>query len=331
MNHKYNYNWKLSETNFSKNKGKVFSCFACGGGSTMGYKLSGFDVIGCNEIDKRMIDVYIKNHHPEYSFCEPIQTFKTRKDLPEELYTLDIFDGSPPCSSFSMAGNREDDWGKEKHFREGQSMQILDTLFFDFIDLGKKLQPKIIIAENVKGLLMGEAVNYLHKIGESFDDAGYFYTYRLLDASKMGVPQKRERLFFVAVRKDLKEYLNFADMFETELDMDLEFNEEEISVKSFIKGLAKKATQNYSENRFGDVMINIEKPCPTLATDINRYWLDENTLIDDSSKIKIGSFPEDYNFLDNNPQYIIGMSVPPVMMANIADRLYDQILSKTRI
>ncbi|MDC2109151.1 DNA cytosine methyltransferase [Bacteroides thetaiotaomicron] len=51
--HKFPYNWKLAEANFTKDKGKVFSCFACGGGSTMGYKLAGFDVIGCNEIDPK--------------------------------------------------------------------------------------------------------------------------------------------------------------------------------------------------------------------------------------------------------------------------------------
>ena len=325
----YNYNWSLKDTVFKKDKGKVFSCFACGGGSTMGYKLAGFDVIGCNEIDKKMIEVYIENHHAKYAFCEPIQTFKNRNDLPDELYNLDILDGSPPCSSFSMAGNRESDWGKEKVFREGQASQILDTLFFDFIELGKKLQPKIIIAENVKGLLMGEAVNYLHEIGKAFNDAGYYHTYRLLDASKMGVPQKRERVFFVAVRKDLKNVLNFVDMFETEFEIDLEFNEDEIPCKDFIKGIAKKETQNYSDKRFGDVMINIDHVCPTLATDINRYWLNESTLIDNESKIKIGSFPNDYNFLNSNCQYIIGMSVPPVMMAQIGNRVYDQILNKT--
>lgn len=47
--HRFSYNWTLKDANFTKDKGKVFSCFACGGGSTMGYKLAGFDVIGCNE------------------------------------------------------------------------------------------------------------------------------------------------------------------------------------------------------------------------------------------------------------------------------------------
>ena len=116
----------------------------------MGYKLAGFDVLGCNEIDPKMMEVYIENHKPKYSYLEGIQTFKNRKDLPKELYNLDILDGSPPCSSFSIAGNRDEDWGKEKKFREGQSEQVLDTLFFDFIDLAKELQPKVVVAENVK-------------------------------------------------------------------------------------------------------------------------------------------------------------------------------------
>ena len=101
--------------------------------------------------------MYIKNHAPKYSFLEPIQTFKDRNDLPSELYNLDILDGSPPCSTFSMAGQREKNWGKAKKFREGQEMQVLDTLFFDFIELAKKLQPKVVVAENVRGLLLGNA------------------------------------------------------------------------------------------------------------------------------------------------------------------------------
>lgn len=72
----------------------------------MGYKLAGFDVIGCNEIDPRMNKVYVENHHPRFNYLQPIQEFKLRKDFPAELYQLDILDGSPPCSSFSTAGSR---------------------------------------------------------------------------------------------------------------------------------------------------------------------------------------------------------------------------------
>ena len=229
MGHKYPYNWTLKDAVFTKDKGTVFSCFSCGGGSTMGYKLAGFDVIGCNEIDPKMMEAYKVNHNPKYSFLESIQTFKLRKDLPKELYKLDILDGSPPCSSFSMAGNREKDWGKEKVFREGQAKQILDNLFFDFIDLAKELQPKVVIAENVKGLLLGNAKQYVRKIYTEFDKAGYYCQHFLLDASKMGVPQRRERVFFICLRKDLAtQFLYQKDMFTEVPKISMVFNEKKI-------------------------------------------------------------------------------------------------------
>lgn len=99
----------------------------------MGYKLPGFDVLGCNEIDPKMIEAYKANHNPKYAYLESIQTLKLRDDLPQELYELDILDGSPPCSSFSMALVTGKGLGKQrKVFREGQAEQVLDTLFFDF-------------------------------------------------------------------------------------------------------------------------------------------------------------------------------------------------------
>ena len=327
--HRFPYKWTLKDAVFTKDKGKIFSCFSCGGGSTMGYKLAGFDVIGCNEIDPKMMEAYIANHNPKYPFLEPIQTFKNRTDLPKELYELDILDGSPPCSSFSMAGNRDKDWGKEKMFREGQAKQVLDTLFFDFIDLAKELQPKVVIAENVEGLMMAEAIKYVRKIYDEFEAAGYYVQHFLFNASKMGVPQKRKRVFFICLRKDLAEpFLYQKDFFTEAPFIKLNFVEKKIPIKEFVKGVPKRPTQNYSPTRYGDVMLDIEKPSNTIATEINRYWLDENTLIDDRSKMLIGSYPTDYNFLDNNVQYLVGMSVPPLMTANIATEIYNQWLSK---
>lgn len=52
------YKWRLGDTEFAKDKGTVFSCFAGGGGSSMGYKLAGFDVLGCNEVDPKMMSIY---------------------------------------------------------------------------------------------------------------------------------------------------------------------------------------------------------------------------------------------------------------------------------
>jgi len=345
--HKFPYEWNLKNSNFTKNKGTVFSCFACGGGSTMGYKLAGFDVIGMNEIDPKMAKAYIANHNPKYSFVEDIRTFRTRPDLPKELYNLDILDGSPPCSSFSMAGNREKDWGKDKKFREGQQRQTLDDLFFEFIELGKTLQPKIIIAENVKGLLMGEAKKYVTQIGLAFEDAGYYVHKWLLDASKMGVPQKRERVFFVAIRKDLANKIDTSmDMFNPMPLLDLGFDEDNIPYKDIrlgsgnndAIGLSKMISHYWklttpgnamSENHpkksyFNEIKLHPDKVVPTIRANGLPYDYEiERTLYKDEI-LQSFTFPMDYNFLDNKPEYIAGMSVPPIMTAQIAIRILEQ-------
>jgi len=356
MEVKMHYNWKLADTVFTKDKGKVFSCFSCGGGSSFGYKLAGFDVIGHNDIDPKMVEVYKENHKPKYSFLESITTFAKRKDLPKELYELDVLDGSPPCSSFSMAGNREKDWGKEKKFREGQELQVLDTLFFDFIDLANELKPKVVVAENVKGLLLGNAKQYVIKIYEAFDKAGYTCQHFLLNASKMGVPQKRERVFFIALRKDLApKFMEYVDMFTELPKLELNFNEKIIPFKNFKdknnndypvsqfyktlwdkrqKGDASFANINGRERGkentgFGTNFLYDNNVCGTLTTKKDCYCLfDEPRYTSDIEAKKIGSYPQDYNFLKLKPEYIIGMSVPPLMTGKIAEQIYKQWLSK---
>jgi DNA (cytosine-5)-methyltransferase 1 len=352
--HKFPYKWTLKDTIFTKDKGKVFSCFSCGGGSTMGYKLAGFDVLGCNEIDPKMMACYIANHEPKYSFLEPIQTFKLRNDLPKELYDLDILDGSPPCSQFSMSGDREENWGKEKKFREGQQSQILDTLFFDFIDLTKELQPKVVIAENVKGLLLGEAKKYVSKIYDQFDKAGYYVQHFLLNGSDMGLPQRRERVFFVCLRKDLG--LNFLyqkDLFTITPKISLCFNEPEIPFSDFEHDFeldSKKVPEGFfpyfNECKpgcsmstvsprgpnywFNFIKIDPNKSLPTLASAADdKIWHYEKPHPLGNGHWHCGqSYPLDYDFVEDKPKYIMGMSVPPIMMAQIATNIYEQWLSK---
>ena len=354
--HKFPYEWNLKDANFTKDKGTVFSCFACGGGSTMGYKLAGFDVLGCNEIDPKMIEAYKTNHNPKYAYLEPIQTFKNRKDLPKELYNLDILDGSPPCSSFSMAGNRDKDWGKEKKFREGQAEQVLDTLFFDFIDLAKELQPKIVVAENVAGMLMGSAKEYVKKVYTEFQKAGYQLRIEpyLLDASTMGVPQKRRRVFFIALRNDLApKFMEQVDMFQTAPKLDLTFNEEPIlfeqvkEINSNERQLTGNAMRLWKDRKLGDLdldtvstregrpnyMFNYKfiynkKVSNTVTGSDNCILFDESRYRSNRELRLCGSYPLDYDFLKLKNEYLIGMSVPPVMVAQIASRIYDQWIEK---
>lgn len=352
--HKYTYKWALKDAIFSKDKGKVFSCFSCGGGSSMGYKLAGYDVIGCNEIDPRMMYIYCKNHNPKYPFLEPIQDFKNREDLPAELYDLDILDGSPPCSTFSTVGSREDAWGVEKHFREGQQKQILDTLFFDFIDLAKKLQPKVVVAENVKGILLGKAMKYVEKIHADFDAAGYYCQHWLLDGQNMGVPQRRERVFFVCLRKDLAEpFLYQKSLFGLQPKLELKFSEPTIyfrEVADYSGREVKSAImrQRWEDRQYGDGdqgKANMrrngkrigfssqyaypDKICPTLTAKEDCILHYEKPFFLGRSEVCcISSFPQDYNFAGQSVHYICGMSVPPIMIAQVASQIWEQWLSK---
>jgi len=171
----------------------------------MGYKLAGYEVLGGVEIDPKIMELYRKNFNPKHSYLMGVQDFNKipNANIPAELYNLDILDGSPPCSSFSMCGKRDKDWGKSKKFKEGQTDQVLDDLFFHFINTARKLRPRMVIAENVRGLIIGKARGYVKEIFQGFREAGYDCQLFLLNASRMGVPQIRMRTFFIARRMDL--------------------------------------------------------------------------------------------------------------------------------
>lgn len=93
------------------------------------------------------------------------------------------------------------------------------------------------IAENVKGLLIGEAKSYVTKIHDSFEEAGYYCQHFLVNGKYMGVPQNRERVFFVCIRKDIAEPLLYqASLFERLPKFELNFNEEPIPFKDVADG-----------------------------------------------------------------------------------------------
>ena len=335
--HRFPWKWNLTDlAHVEKNGLKVFSCFSCGGGSSMGYKLAGYELIGNCEIDPRVMEVYKTNHHPKYSFLCDIRDLLT-KELPDELYQLDILDGSPPCSTFSMAGSREDAWGVEKVFKEGQAAQRLDDLFFYYIAVAKHLQPKVVVAENVRGLIQGNAKGYVNEIIKAFDDA-YNVQIFLLNAATMGVPQARERVFFIAHRKDL-------DL----PKLKLLFNEKPILFKEIRsehgkpvpEGTKKAKLMQYrreSDRTLADInrrlygtgtgftsnVISDNKVAPTLASGGESFRMYDGCEITDEDCTNMQTFPQDYDYGNQTAQYICGMSVPPVMMAQISSQIYEQ-------
>lgn len=334
------YIWYLKDIEKVKKNGlKVFSCFSCGGGSSMGYKLAGFDVIGNCEIDPKINEVYKINNHPKYNYLMGVQDFYKLEDLPKELFNIDILDGSPPCSTFSMAGEREKNWGKEKKFREGQAKQVLSDLFFDFIKVAERLKPKVIVAENVKGIILGNAKGYINAIIKEYDNIGYNVQIFLLNAATMGVPQRRERVFFICTRKDLnlpkiKLLFNEKPILYKEFK-DKDYIELDKNTLNYQRWTKRKSTDNNmaditkrEENKisgFNTVFVKDNKTPSTQTAGSKLLRFDVPGFISDKDIITIQSFPQDYNFLDQQPVYVCGMSVPPIMMKQIAEQIYIQI------
>ncbi|WOQ71407.1 DNA cytosine methyltransferase [Bacillus stratosphericus] len=336
-----NYRWKLSDLkNVPSNGLKVFSTFSCGGGSSMGYKLAGFELIGNCEIDPQMMKIYKKNHKPKYPYLMDIREFNQipLSNLPEELKNLDVFDGSPPCSVFSTAGKREEDWGKEKAFREGQAVQKLDDLFFHYLDAVERLKPKIFVAENVSGMIKGKAKGYVKLVIERAKEIGYDVQLFLLNAATMGVPQRRERVFFIGRRKDLNLppiKLSFNEppitYGEFRSGHGSRLNESSKTYKRWIKrrpsdgniGDITKRTEG-KERNFNTVLVKNSLVPPTLASGSVFIRYDEPYYISERDIILMQSFPLDYDFMNASVQYVCGMSVPPVMMKRIAWQIHLQ-------
>lgn len=348
MSHRFSYKWNLSDgypaPGISYHGARVFGTFVCGGGSTMGYKLAGYDHLGGVEIDPKVAEVYRANHDPKYLYVEDIRAFRERNDLPGELFDLDLLDGSPPCSSFSTAGNRDKDWGKDKVFREGQAKQRLDDLFFEYIALAKRLQPKVVVAENVKGLVTGNAKAYVKKIYEAFKEAGYVTQLFLLNAASMGVPQKRERVFFVARRNNIPLPV-LRLVFDESSIVYRQFREAGINddvfteYDAFIWRNRREGDKDYGDvnlrlkgrpSSFNGKFVYDDAVVNTIASagGSKLIAVAEPKKLTRNEVVLAGSFPLDYNFEAMAHKYLIGMSVPPVMMAQIAHQIRVQWLDR---
>ena len=306
----------------------------------MGYKRAGFDVIGNIEIDPKINAMYVKNHRPKFNYCMDLRDFNKLQNLPEELFTLDILDGSPPCSTFSRAGLRERAWNKEKVFREGQKRQRLGGFFFVFLGTGAKLKPKIVIAENVMGIIKGNAKGYVNEIIGEFHKIGYRVQLFQLDAAFMDVPSKRERVFFIATKQAHKPLvLNFN---RPKIYFYEARSKNGVAVKYGIKTSKLLKQRQPSDHSLGDInkrlygrnisfndyIVQDDRICNTIIASGMFFRMCDGKRFSSSDFINCQTFPQDYDFDGMNVQYVCGMSVPPNMMAHIATEIYEQWLKE---
>ena len=175
--------------------------FAGAGGLALGVEQAGFRTLGLVEFDKDACDTLRKNRPNWNVICDDIANVSAT-DL-EELFhlkkgELDLLSGGAPCQAFSYAGKRlglEDARG---------------TLFYHYAVFLEKLQPKMFLFENVRGLLTHDGGKTYKTILDIFEKTGYVIQKSVLNAWDYGVAQKRERLITIGIRKDLSDQVHYS-------------------------------------------------------------------------------------------------------------------------
>lgn len=187
----------------NKKKFTTIELFAGAGGLALGVEQAGFETLGLIEFDKDAADT-LKKNRPNWRVINDDIANISKLDLEEYFMIkkgeLDLLSGGAPCQSFSYAGNRlglEDARG---------------TLFYHYAKFLNKLQPKMFLFENVKGLRSHDKGRTYKTILDIFEQEGYTITtdqIQVMNAWDYGVPQKRERLITIGIRNDLVEKIRF--------------------------------------------------------------------------------------------------------------------------
>lgn len=205
----------LKRINAKPKTHKAISFFAGCGGSSIGYRMAGFDLLYANEFVPVALETY-KLNASKNTICDgrdirEIDPKALMKELKLKPGQLDLLDGSPPCAAFSMAGRRDKQWGVAVKYSEGITQRV-DDLFDYYINMVAAFKPKVFVAENVPGLAMAAAQGFLLDIIERLRSCGYTLDARIVDPSFMGLAQRRRRLIIVGVRNDIYKKLKLTSI-----------------------------------------------------------------------------------------------------------------------
>jgi DNA (cytosine-5)-methyltransferase 1 len=306
----------------------AISTFSGGGGSSTGYRMAGFKVLWANEFIDAARDTYRANMASHTILdgrdIRQVKASEILEAIKMQPGELDLFDGSPPCASFSTAGKRQAGWGKVKKYSD--KAQRTDDLFFEYIRLLRELKPKTFVAENVSGLVKGAAKGYFIEIMRELKASGYRVKCKILDAQWLGVPQARQRTIFVGVREDLG------------LDP---VHPEPLSYRYTVADANPHVTAFDLGRGFGKILkVKANDFCYQTvgSSPSSGNGLATNVYLESGAKRKftieelrkICGFPDDYILAGTYAQQWerCGRSVPPVMMSHVAAVVRDQILNK---
>ena len=318
-------------------KSTVISLFAGCGGSSLGYKWAGYKELLAIEWDDNAVETF-KLNFPEVPIWQKDIKEVTGNEIMKFLNIkkgeLDLLDGSPPCQGFSTAGKR----------------QVIDNrndLVNENIRLIDELQPKVFVIENVSGMIKGKMKGLFIEYIKKMKTLNYQVKCKLMNAKYYNVPQSRERVIFIGVRKDLgiepsypegnKKLITVKEVFKN-----INYKKEEIEeafnkTSRYIKPLLKRmkdyeVASKYSNGvrYFNHKRNSINKPSRTILKTPDTYHHKEDRLLTRSELKIITTFPKEYKFIGDLIKVYnrIGNSVPPKFMQAIAEHIKNGYLTK---
>jgi DNA (cytosine-5)-methyltransferase 1 len=317
----------------------VVSTFAGCGGSSLGYSAAGYRELLAVEWEANAVETFRRNFPDVPVFHGDIAALDPAS-LNLAPGKLDVLDGSPPCQGFSTVGKRK--------FSDSRNQ-----LFLQYVRLIEAWQPKVFVMENVSGMVKGKMRLLFADILAALKEAkpGYRVTARLVDASRLGVPQKRMRMIFVGVRSDLNmepvhpqavagittvraAIADLADpgAFEVPIGKAAALAPYVMPGRrgqDVLKAAGKKDTH------WGVIRIAWDKPARTVVKSFRAGQAGflhpaENRFLGTRELSRLQSFPDQFQWGESTYMDIharIGNSVPPLLMRAVSQTIHERLLA----
>lgn len=303
---------------------RVASLFCGCGGTDIGM-LGGFDflekhyaknnieIVYANDIELSACNIFEKN----FGIKPDNRDIRIVKS--DEIPDIDLLTGGFPCQSFSIIAQNP----KRLGVKDDRGM-----LFFEMCRILTDKQPKAFIAENVKGILSANKKEAFPLIIKEFEKTGYNVVWKLINTANYGVPQKRERVIIVGIRKDLNKNFVFSNPPLSDENQFIPLQkvlESNIDEKYYFSDRAVAGMKNAKRDMNKGRVQNITKPCNTVGAHLAKVSLNSTDPVlflnnryrrfTPREVARIQSFPDSFELIGSeSSQYkALGNAISPVM------------------
>jgi DNA (cytosine-5)-methyltransferase 1 len=309
---------------------KVVSLFSGCGGADLGiigdfefnkikYKANPYTLEYAVDIDQKALNTHKLNFNCDNVVCGDICDIDSAQ-IPDH----DLLVGGFPCQSFSTVNPTKDPFDDSAN------------LYKQMVRIAKDKQPKVFVAENVKGLLTLHKGQIITKVIKAFEEAGYTVKKQLIRCADYGVPQKRERVIIVGIRNDIKKEYIYPDAPNENKWVPLSVAVPKLAIeekKYYFSERAVQGMKNAKNNMKRGLAQSLDEPSLTVTSHLAKVSLnsrDPVLLVDPEKELyrrftpreaaRIQSFPDTFQFAGSETDAYrqIGNAIPPVMFWYIA-------------